>query len=154
MRMKSEPVPTPGPERRRTIVDWLALTLLMIAADQEVRVLEALAATLVRQAARARRSLALVLSDLAPTPFPGVAEIEDFSQKLELCRRIARRAIHGSLVDPASGAAAFHWIGESPPWAQGALPVAIIGSFLFYGHVDAVQPARTNAGRETTASSG
>jgi hypothetical protein len=91
MRMKSEPVPNPAPEPRRTIVDWLALTLLMIAADQDVRVLEALAATLVRQAAQARRSLALVLSDLAPTPFPGAAAIEDSARSWS-CAAASRAA--------------------------------------------------------------
>jgi hypothetical protein len=36
--MKPEPVPLPGPNRRGTLVDQLALTLLAMAADQDVRV--------------------------------------------------------------------------------------------------------------------
>jgi cell wall hydrolase len=131
-RMKPEPARTPGPDQRRTIVDWLALTLLIIAADQDVRVLEALAATLIRQARRAQRRLVQTLSALSPAPFPGAAAIEDFTRKLQLCRRIARRALHGSLVDPSPGTTAFHRIGASPTWARDLLPAAIIGSYLFY----------------------
>lgn len=151
--MKSEPVPRPGPDGRRRLVDWLALTLLMMAADQDVRVLEALAATLVRQARRTRRGLVRALSALSPAPFPGAAAIGDFSRKLQLSRRIARRAIHGSLLDPAPGATAFHRIGESPAWARDLLPTAIIGSFLFYDLADPASATDAEAGRQTTASS-
>jgi len=152
--MKPEPVPLPGPDRRRTIVDRLALTLLMMAADQDVRVFEALAATLVRQARQARQGLASALRGLTCTPFPGGAASDDFSRKLELCRRIARRALHGSLLDPAPGATAFHRIGESPTWSRHRLPVAIIGSFLFYDLAEPEGIADANADRETTADSG
>jgi hypothetical protein len=152
--MKPEPVPPPGPDRRRTIVDGLALTLLMMAADQDVRVLEALAATLVRQARQAQQGLAATLSDLTPARFPGVAAIDQFGSKLQLCRRIARRAIHGSLLDPAPGANAFHRIGESPAWSRTLLPVAIIGSFLFYDRPRPARAAAAGSGHETTADSG
>jgi hypothetical protein len=151
MRMKPEPVPLPGPDRRRTIVDRLALTLLMMAADQDVRVFEALAATLVRQA---RQDLASALRGLTCTPFPGGAASDDFGRKLELCRRIARRALHGSLLDPAPGATAFHRIGEDPTWSRHRVPVAIIGSFLFYDLAAPEPLADANACRETTADTG
>ena len=151
--MKPEPVPLPGPDRRRTIVDGLALALLAMAADQDVRVFEALAATLVRQARRARQDLASVLQGLTCSPFPGVAAIDDFGRKLELCRRIARRALHGSLLDPAPGATAFHRIGENPAWTRHRLPVAIIGSFLFYDLAESARVAEANADRESTAES-
>jgi len=148
--MKPEPVPPPGPDRRRTSVDWLALTLLMVAADQDVRVLEALAATLVKQARRARQGLAAALSGLTCIPFPGAAAIDDFSRKLVLCRRVARRALHGSLLDPAPAATAFHRIGESPTWSRDLLPVAIIGSFLFY---DLNEPKQSGCERKPHANS-
>ena len=151
--MKPEPVPPPGPDRRRALVDWLALTLLATAADQDVRVFEALAATLLRGARRARQDLASALRELACTPFPGAASV-DFSPKLELCRRIARRALHGSLRDPAPGATAFHRIGEDPTWSRHRVPVAIIGSFLFYDLTEPEPLADANANSETTADSG
>ena len=152
--MKPEPVPLPGPNRRRALVDWLALTLLATAADQDVRVLEALAATLLRGARRARQELASALQELACTPCPGATAIDDFSRKLELCRRIARRALHGSLLDPAPGATAFHRIGEDPTWSRHRVPVAIIGSFLFYDLAAPEPLADANACRETTADTG
>jgi hypothetical protein len=85
------------------------------------------------------------------TPARGAAAIKDFTRKLELCRRIARRAIYGSLLDPAPAATAFHRIGESPAWSRDLLPVAIIGSFLFYDLVLLGQVADTSADREVTA---
>jgi hypothetical protein len=149
--MKPEHVPTPGPDRQHSTVDWLALTLLMMAADQDVRVYEALAATLVRQARQSEQGRALALSGLMCTPARGAAAIEDFSRKLELCRRTARRAIYGSLLDPAPAATAFHRIGESPTWSRDLLPVAIIGSFLFYDLAPLGQVADASGDRETTA---
>jgi N-acetylmuramoyl-L-alanine amidase len=152
--MKPEPVPQPSPDRRRTIVDWLALALLAMAADQDVRVFEALAATLVRQAHQARQDLASVLKELPCTPFPGLAAVDDFSRKLELCRRIARRALHGSLLDPAPGATAFHRIGQSPAWASNRLPIAVIGSFLFYDLADLEHIGDANADGEIAVDTG
>jgi hypothetical protein len=152
--MKPEPVPVPGPDGRRTIVDWLALTLLATAADQDVRAFEAIAATLVRQARRAGQDLASALKALTCTPFPGGAAVDDFSRKLELCRRIARRALHGGLLDPAPGATAFHRFGEDPTWSRNRLPVAIIGSFLFYDLAESEPFADANANGETAAESG
>ena len=148
--MKPEPMPTPEPDRRRRLIDWFALTLLMLAADQDVRVLEALAATLMRQARRMQRGLASALSELTPVGFPGSAALGDFSRMLQLSRRIARRAMHGSLLDPAPGATAFHRIGESPAWSRNLLPVAIIGSFLFYDLAEPIRAADACTGRETT----
>jgi hypothetical protein len=94
------------------------------------------------------------LQELACTPFPGAAAIDDFSRKLELCRRIARRALHGGLLDPAPGATAFHRIGEDPTWSRHRVPVAIIGSFLFYDLAEPEPLADANARRETTADTG
>lgn len=152
--MKPEPVPTPDPDRRRTLVDRFAMTLLLIAADQDVRVLEALASLLVRQARLTQRDLALVLNDVAPPPLLLPAKLGNFSRKLQLCRRIARRALHGSPLDPAPGATAFHRIDENPAWARHLLPVAIIGSFLFYELAEPAPARDSNASREAAADSG
>ena len=58
--------------------------------------------------------------------------VRDFECRLGLCRRIARRALRGSLTDPTRGANAFHRIEASPDWARELLPVAVYGPFLFY----------------------
>jgi hypothetical protein len=47
-------------------------------------------------------------------------------------RRVARRALRGSLADPTKGANAFHRIEASPPWARALLPIAMYGPYLFY----------------------
>jgi hypothetical protein len=47
-------------------------------------------------------------------------------------RRVARRALRGSLADPTKGANAFHRIEASPPWARPLLPIAMYGPYLFY----------------------
>ena len=58
--------------------------------------------------------------------------VADFERRLGLCRRVARRAMRGSLHDPTNGANAFHRIEDSPPWARELLPIAMHGSYLFY----------------------
>jgi hypothetical protein len=40
--------------------------------------------------------------------------------------------LRGSLADPTLGATAFHRIDANPAWSRELLPVAVIGSFLFY----------------------
>jgi N-acetylmuramoyl-L-alanine amidase len=113
----------------------LAQRLLSLAGDQSVRVIEALAAALINRGAqehgiaddddpegeRAPRGL-----QEAAAPF------ENDLQRLQLCRRIARRALRGSLADPTRGATAFHRIETTPDWSRRLLPVAVFGSFLFY----------------------
>ena len=58
--------------------------------------------------------------------------VRDFECRLGLCRRVARRALRGSLTDPTRGANAFHRIEASPDWARELLPVAVYGPYLFY----------------------
>jgi hypothetical protein len=58
--------------------------------------------------------------------------VGDFGCRLGLCRRVARRALRGSLSDPTRGANAFHRIEASPDWARELLPVAVYGPYLFY----------------------
>jgi hypothetical protein len=113
-------------------IEPLALTLLTIGADQSVRVLEAMAAALVNRARQRWGHAHLGLSEPPPATFRGAAVASASGQKLQLCRRIARRALRGSLADPTLGATAFHRLESGPAWARDLLPVATFGSFLFY----------------------
>lgn len=117
----------------------LTLTLVDLAGDASVRVVEALAAALVNDLRErpddAPEGWSAAASSSSPSP-RGLCEdaraIDDFERRLGLCRRVARRALRGSLADPTRGANAFHRIEASPPWARGLLPVAEHGSYLFY----------------------
>jgi hypothetical protein len=113
----------------------LTLTLLDLAGNESVRVVEALAAALVNDL-RERPVEAIQDWSAAPAPLPGLCEdgrsVDDFGCRLALCRRVARRALRGSLADPTRGANAFHRIEASPDWARGLLPVATFGPYLFY----------------------
>lgn len=129
--MRPEPITTLQPDDRAS-VDRLALTLLTIGADQDVRVLEALAATLVNRARHPRPGVDTGLCESTSTYCPDRATASNSGQELQLCRRIARRALRSSLADLTLGATAFHRIDAHPAWAHGRLPVAIFGSFLFY----------------------
>jgi cell wall hydrolase len=116
----------------RASVERLAATLLTIGADQEVRVLEALAATLVNGCGRDGPSADIGVAEPEPPAFLHQTMTGDCDPRLALGRRIARRALRGSLVDPTRGATAFHRLDANPAWARDLLPVAVIGSFLFY----------------------
>jgi N-acetylmuramoyl-L-alanine amidase len=112
-------------------VEGLALTLLALGSDQSVRVLEALAAALVNRAHQPGDDHDLGLHEPPAAGFcqPRLSAPGD---ELQLCRRIARRALRGSLADPTVGASAFHRLEDNPTWARDLLPVASFGSFLFY----------------------
>lgn len=113
-------------------VDAMAGLLLELAPGETVRAIEALAATLVNRQMHCDRSgVAPLPGDcgLAEHPAPWTGEN---GASAAICRRIARRAIGGSLHDPTAGATAFHHIDVTPEWAQGRYPVALFGSFLFY----------------------
>ena len=112
----------------------LTLTLLDLAGSESVRVIEALAAALVNDLHERPKEPP---ADWPVTASPaGLCEdgrvIDDFGGRLGLCRRVARRALRGSLTDPTRGANAFHRIEASPDWARELLPVAVYGSYLFY----------------------
>jgi hypothetical protein len=112
----------------------LTLTLLDLAGDDSVRVIEALAAALVNDLRERPEEVAESWSAVAaPAGLCEDARVTgDFGCRLGLCRRIARRALRGSLADPTRGANAFHRIEASPDWARGLLPVATYGPYLFY----------------------
>jgi hypothetical protein len=112
----------------------LTLTLLDLAGSESVRVIEALAAALVNDLQERPKEPP---ADWPVTASPaGLCEdgrvIDDFGGRLGLCRRVARRALRGSLTDPTRGANAFHRIEASPDWARELLPVAVYGPYLFY----------------------
>jgi hypothetical protein len=81
----------------------LTLALLDLAGADSVRVIEALAAALVNDL---RDQPADAIEHWSAPPAPtGLCEdgrvIRDFDCRLGLCRRIARRALRGSLTDPS-----------------------------------------------------
>ena len=110
--------PPPDPAAR------IAARLARVAPAEPVRTLEALA---VAEANRLRRR-----PPGAPAP-PSEGEPGSMAPtRAALYRRIARRALAGSLDTPAAGASAYHRAGASPAWAAARAPVAEIGGFLFY----------------------
>jgi hypothetical protein len=122
--------------RRQISLAWvvpLAGVLFDMAGDQDVRVIEALAAVLARQW---RDGPAGPLHGLceatAARPFASAAPGADTLIRRAICQRIARRALHGSLVDPTRGATAVHRIDDSPAWSRDLLPIGMFGPFLFY----------------------
>lgn len=105
--------------------DRLADIMMQVAGDQNVRAMEAVAATLVARRRQGRPDV---------TDLEGLAEDSPpwRGETFDLCRRIARRALRGCLDHLVDGATAFHRIDASPEWARPLLPVAVFGSFLFY----------------------
>ena len=125
----------------------LADTLFDLAGDQDVRVIEALAAVLARQWARLWRDepgspLRGLCEASAARPFAHEASDPDAVTRRAICQRVARRALHGSLVDPTRGATAVHRIDDSPAWSRDLLPIGMFGPFLFYRP----PPPRSQAG--------
>jgi hypothetical protein len=107
--------------------------LFDLAGDQDVRVIEALAAVLARQWRERSDSPGTGLCE-APGARPYASEPSDAGSVMRraICHRIARRALHGSLVDPTRGATAVHRIDDSPAWSRDLLPIGMFGPFLFY----------------------
>ena len=113
----------------------LTFALLDLAGTESVRVVEALAAALVNDLDDRPDGAPDNWSGAALSP-SGLCEdgwsIDDLESRLGLCRRVARRALRGSITDPTGGANAFHRIEASPPWARELLPIAMYGPYLFY----------------------
>lgn len=123
--------PDAGTELGRT--EWLTQRLLELGVEQSVRVIEALAAALANQLQEPSGERSIGAAFLAE---PAAAfrhdTAPDHPEWFDMCHRIARRAVHGSLADPTCGATAFHRIDEEPTWARDHLPVSVVGPFLFY----------------------
>lgn len=112
--------------------DRIAAALLHIAGNENIRVIEALASTIVnglRSGAEANHSFVFGRTRLLRYPSTIAA---DETRKTAAFQRIARRALSQTLNDPTLGATAFHRIESAPTWSKSLLPIAVFGSFLFY----------------------
>ena len=128
-----QPEATEPHDVRPEAIDRLADTLFDLAGNQDVRVIEALAAVLARHSRDGFVKPPSGLSEAAtehgfasPVPAP------DPATRRSICQRVARRALRGSLVDPTRGATAVHRIDVSPAWSRDLLPIGMFGPFLFY----------------------
>ncbi len=128
-------------------VEVLARTLWGEARGENVRGKEAVAAVVLNRAARPRwwgRDVVSVC--LKPWQFscwnltdpnrPKLLAVTDQDAAFRSCRRIAARAVAGTLADPTGGATHYHTKAINPPWAQGRAPSAEIGQHLFYNDVE------------------
>lgn len=117
-------------------IEELSARLLALGGQESVRVIEAIAAVHANQRLIGSKS-ATGLSEAALPYRAGPCQGEGASRcdaaQPGICRRIARRALRGSLIDPTGGAIAFHRIDDNPGWARDRLPIAYVGRFLFYG---------------------
>lgn len=117
---------------QRITADRLAAALLRLASNGSIRLIEALASTIVNGLRSERdidRPFALERVDLLRFP---ASLTHDDSPKTAAFRRIARRALSGTLNDPTEGATAFHHIDTTPEWSTDLLPTTVFGPFLFY----------------------
>ncbi len=122
-----------GQQASASLVEGLAARLFDLAGDQDVRVIEALAAVLAKQWQEDHRHPQPGLSEAAaPARFADEASGPETAMRRGICQRIARRALRGSLVDPTRGATAVHRVDVSPPWSRDLLPIGMFGPFLFY----------------------
>jgi hypothetical protein len=116
----------------RITTDRIAAALLHLAGKENVRVIEALASTIVnalKSGVEIDKPFVFGRSRLLHYPSTIAS---DETQKTAAFRRIARRALGETMSDPTRGATAFHRIDETPTWSKSLLPIAVFGSFLFY----------------------
>lgn len=136
--------------RAATAQEVLALTLWGEAAGRPVRAIEGVAGlvmTRVRLAARpdGPRHLGTGVIGVCRAPFqfacwhpthPRHAALREFREPEDagfaICRRIAARAVAGTLPDPTGGATHYHQAEALPRWAIGRVPTAEIGGLVFY----------------------
>ena len=135
-----------APPASHDLVRELAIELFEQAGGESVRVIETLAAVLVNRLrdgiGRAPHSAASPRVVASPRPAPMPERVRprrpearlprELARCFEICGRIARRGLGGTLPDPTDGATAFHRLGEHPAWASDLLPVAEAGPLLFY----------------------
>jgi len=142
-------------------VSLLAAVLHAEAPTRPVRALEGLAAVVVNRAraaaadaaARLRYAPALPAQGVVPWPMIvgavcrapflfacwrdpaariGMAGAAAEGPAFEACRRIAARALAGTLADPTGGATHWHAAESLPAWAVGRVPLADLGGLCFY----------------------
>lgn len=117
---------------QRITADRLAAALSRFAGGENIRVIEALASAIANNLRSeididqpfAYERVRLLRHSL-------VLQGED-QDKTAMIRRIARRALSGTLFDPTRGSNAFHKVDTTPEWSKEILPVAVFGPFLFY----------------------
>jgi hypothetical protein len=132
-RTSMQPEPASRHQVGRRSLDRLTDTLFKLAGDQDVRVIEALAAVLARRSDERLRGSPDGLSEAAVQyAHSDATSNRDIATRRTICQRIARRALHGSLVDPTQGATAVHRVDVSPAWSRDLLPTGMFGPFLFY----------------------
>lgn len=130
-------------EQTSTIIDFetaaqritserIAAALLHLARDESVRVIEALASAIANSLkSEGDIDQPFAYERVQLMRHPRSMHGEDQS-KTAAIRRIARRALSGTLYDPTRGSNAFHRIETTPEWSKDILPDAAIGPFLFY----------------------
>ena len=133
--------------------DILARTIYGEARGESVRGKEAVAAVVMNRVRRAREAGGTywwggTVEAVCQRPWqfscwnagdPNRVKIEavdDGNRVFQTCRRIARRALAGTLGDPTEGATHYHAKSVNPPWARGRAPSAEIGHHLFYNDVE------------------
>lgn len=154
----------------RQATETLALALWAAAGTRPVRAIEALASVVVNRAKLAAADAAArlrfapgaeaaawphLLGPVCRAPFlfgcqPAGRAVPEGDPALAICRRIAARAVAGSLPDPTEGATHWHDAGELPGWALGQMPVAETGGLVFY-RLPADPAARPQRRAETCA---
>lgn len=133
-------------------VDVLARTLWGEAGGESVRGKEAVAAVVVNRVHHARAGRAVwwgrTIPEVCLKPdqfscwsgrFPdrgGVMAVMPDDPCLEVCLRIARRAVAGVLGDPTGGATHYHARSVHPRWAWSRIPSAEVGGHVFYTIVE------------------
>ena len=127
----------------------LALTLYAEAGDRPLRAIEALAALVMNRHRSGQGHWGQGITGICRAPFqfpcwntrhphharlraaaPG--GVAAHSAQMELCHRVALRALAGALPDPTGGATHMHADDSQPSWSIGRTPVAEIGGLLFY----------------------
>lgn len=140
------------PEDRCADIDVLARTIYGEARGELVRGKEAVAAVIMNRVRRARERGGYWWGDsvrrvcIKPWQFSCWNEgnpnrnkalsVEPSNRVFATCRRIARRAVAGTLIDPTDGATHYHAKHVNPPWARKRLPSAEIGGHYFYNDVE------------------
>lgn len=117
---------------KKITTDRIAAAVLHIAANENIRVIEALASAIVNALKTgAEANHPFIFGRTRLLRYPSMITDDD-SPKTAAFKRIARRAFSGTLADPTMGATAFHRIDTTPEWSKNSLPVAVFGAFLFY----------------------
>lgn len=65
-----------------------------------------------------------------------ILSVSTKNRAFQICHRIARRALAGTLKDPTDGATHYHAGGIFPPWARGRMYTAEFGNHQFYNNVE------------------